>query len=49
MKFQIIFVNHTVILIAHREETLRKMDKIITIKEGKIQWLGDLEIRWLDD
>ena len=32
-----IFVNHTVILIAHREETLRKMDKIITIKEGKIQ------------
>ena len=31
-----IFANHTVILIAHREETLRKMDKIITIKEGKI-------------
>ena len=31
-----IFKNHTVILIAHREETLRNMDRIITIKEGKI-------------
>jgi subfamily B ATP-binding cassette protein MsbA len=31
-----IFANQTVILIAHREETLRKMDKIITIKDGKI-------------
>jgi len=30
------FKNHTVIIIAHREETLRNMDKIITIKEGKI-------------
>jgi subfamily B ATP-binding cassette protein MsbA len=30
------FKNHTVILIAHREETLRNMDKIITLKEGKI-------------
>jgi len=32
-----IFTHHTVILIAHRDETLRKMDKIITIKDGKIQ------------
>ena len=32
-----IFKNHTVIVIAHREETLRNMDKIITIKEGKIE------------
>jgi subfamily B ATP-binding cassette protein MsbA len=31
-----VFKNHTVILIAHREETLRNMDKIITIKDGKI-------------
>jgi subfamily B ATP-binding cassette protein MsbA len=31
-----IFKNHTIIVIAHREETLRNMDKIITIKEGKI-------------
>jgi subfamily B ATP-binding cassette protein MsbA len=30
------FQHHTVIIIAHREETLRNMDKIITIKEGKI-------------
>jgi ABC-type multidrug transport system fused ATPase/permease subunit len=30
------FKNHTVIIIAHREETLRNMGKIITIKEGKI-------------
>jgi len=30
------FKNHTVIVIAHREETLRNMDKIIAIKEGKI-------------
>ena len=30
------FKNHTVIVIAHREETLRNMDKIITIKNGKI-------------
>jgi len=30
------FKNHTVIIIAHREETLRNMDKIITVKEGKI-------------
>jgi ABC-type multidrug transport system fused ATPase/permease subunit len=30
------FKNHTVIVIAHREETLRNMDKIITIKDGKI-------------
>jgi len=28
--------NHTVIIIAHREETLRNMDKIITVKDGKI-------------
>jgi subfamily B ATP-binding cassette protein MsbA len=31
-----IFAKNTVILIAHREETLRNMDKIITIKDGKI-------------
>jgi len=31
-----IFKNHTVIVIAHREETLRNMDKIITIKDGKL-------------
>ena len=31
-----IFKNHTVIIIAHREETLRNMDKIITIKEGRL-------------
>jgi len=31
-----IFKNHTVIVIAHREETLRNMNKIISIKEGKI-------------
>jgi subfamily B ATP-binding cassette protein MsbA len=31
-----IFKNHTMIIIAHREETLRNVDKIITIKEGKI-------------
>jgi len=31
-----IFKKHTVILIAHREETLRNMDKIVTIKDGKI-------------
>ena len=31
-----IFKDHTVIIIAHREETLRNMDKIITIKDGKI-------------
>jgi subfamily B ATP-binding cassette protein MsbA len=31
-----IFKNHTVIVIAHREETLRNMDKIITIKDGKM-------------
>ena len=30
------FKSHTVIVIAHREETLRNMDKIITIKNGKI-------------
>jgi subfamily B ATP-binding cassette protein MsbA len=30
------FQNHTVIIIAHREETLCNMDKIITIKDGKI-------------
>ncbi|MCL2289775.1 MAG: ABC transporter ATP-binding protein/permease [Bacteroidetes bacterium] len=30
------FKNHTVIIIAHREETLRNMDKIITVKDGKI-------------
>ena len=30
------FRHHTVIIIAHRKETLRNMDKIITIKEGKI-------------
>jgi subfamily B ATP-binding cassette protein MsbA len=30
------FKHHTVIIIAHREETLRNMDKIITVKEGKI-------------
>ena len=30
-----IFKNHTVITIAHREETLRNMDKIIMIKGGK--------------
>jgi len=32
-----IFKDHTVILIAHREETLRNMDKIITITDGKIR------------
>jgi subfamily B ATP-binding cassette protein MsbA len=32
-----IFKNHTVIVIAHREETLRNMDKIITIKDGKME------------
>ena len=31
-----ILKNHTVIVIAHREETLRNMNRIITIKEGKI-------------
>jgi subfamily B ATP-binding cassette protein MsbA len=31
-----IFKNHTVIIIAHREETLRNMDKIVTVKDGKI-------------
>ena len=31
-----IFKNHTVIMIAHREETLKNMDKIITIKNGRI-------------
>jgi subfamily B ATP-binding cassette protein MsbA len=30
------FQDKTVILIAHREETLRNMNKIITIKDGKI-------------
>jgi len=30
------FKNHTVIIIAHREETLRNMDKIITVKNGRI-------------
>jgi subfamily B ATP-binding cassette protein MsbA len=30
------FRNHTVIIIAHREETLRNMDKIIAVKDGKI-------------
>jgi len=30
------FKTHTVIIIAHREETLRNVDKVITIKEGKI-------------
>jgi subfamily B ATP-binding cassette protein MsbA len=30
------FKNHTVIIIAHREETLRNMDKIVTVKDGKI-------------
>ena len=30
------FKNHTVIIIAHREETLRNIDKIVTVKDGKI-------------
>jgi len=30
------FKNHTVILIAHRKETLHHVDKIISLKEGKI-------------
>jgi len=31
-----VFKNHTVIIIAHREETLRNIDKIVAIKDGKI-------------
>jgi len=31
-----VFKNHTVIVIAHREETIRDMDKVIFIKDGKI-------------
>jgi subfamily B ATP-binding cassette protein MsbA len=31
-----IFNHHTVIMIAHRKETLQNIDRIITIKEGKI-------------
>jgi subfamily B ATP-binding cassette protein MsbA len=30
------FKNHTVIIIAHREETLRNMDKVVTVKDGRI-------------
>jgi subfamily B ATP-binding cassette protein MsbA len=30
------FKNHTALLIAHRKETLQNIDKIITIKDGKI-------------
>jgi subfamily B ATP-binding cassette protein MsbA len=31
-----VFKNHTVIIIAHREETIRNMDKVVSVKDGKI-------------
>ena len=37
------FKNHTVIVIAHREETLRNMNKIVTVKEGKIYEVSHYE------